>query len=170
MGAVPIASSSRVTATQVPFGSLQLATFNDLAQRVGAITNARNGYVVTVYEDSPLTMIGAATTIPDTICDSGSACTVSVGNTWATADSTPSKFGYSLAGVPAAIPGSIGFSGTNVYRAFGIGASSAQTIFSNSATPASWERVYVCYRLTVTTSQAAGNYENKLVYTATATF
>lgn len=170
MGAVPVAASSNVTATQVPFGSLQLATFNDLAQRVGAITNAKNGYVVTVYEDAPLTMIGAATTIPDTVCDAGTACTVSVGNTWATADSTPSKFGYSLAAVPAAVPGSIGFSGTNVYKAFGIGSTSAQTIFSNSSTPASWERVYVCYRLTVTTTQSAGNYENKLIYTATATF
>ena len=170
MGAVPIGASSNVTATQVPFGSLQLATFNDLAQRVSAITNGKS-YVVTVYEDAPLTLIGAATTIPNTSCDGGAAtCTISVGQTWANPDSTPSKFGYSLAGVGGSLPGSIGFSGTNIYKAFGVGSTSAQTIFSNSATPTSWERVYVCYRLTVSTAQPAGNYENKLVYTATATF
>jgi len=174
-GHIPVTAASRVTATQVPFGSLQLSTFNDLAQRVGAITNAKSGYVVTVYEDLPLTVIGSSETIPDTICNGGGdTCSATIADTWSTASSTPSKFGYSLTAVPGDVPGTMAFntadSGGNFYKAFGRGAANAQTIFSRNTTPADWERAYVCYRITVTTAQPAGNYENKLTYTATATF
>jgi hypothetical protein len=174
-GQTSMTNAARVTATQVPFGSLQLSAFNDLAQRVGAITNARSGYVVTVYEDAPLTMIGGSITIPDTTCNGGGdTCSRTTAKTWSNASTTPSKFGYSLTAVPGATPGVMAFNTTdgtgNYYKAFGQGASQAETIFSRTTTPADWERAYVCYRISVTTSQPAGNYENKLVYTATATF
>lgn len=171
LGAALSTGATNTTATQVPFGSLKLQEFNDLAQRVSATTNAVNGYIVTVYEDARLTMVDAATTIPDTTCDSGTACTTGLENTWADATQSPSKFGYSLTSVPGAVPNTLTFTTSgNKYRPFPVGASNAVTIFNNSSTPTAWERAYVCYRLTITNFQPAGNYENKLVYTATATF
>jgi len=174
-GQVSMINAANVKATQVPFGSLQLLAFNDLAQRVSATTNAANGYVVTVYEDIPLTMVGGAVTIPDTICNGGgSTCNITTAATWSTANLTPSRFGYSLTAVPSYTPGTMAFNtsdgGGNSYKPFGQGYANAKTIFSRSSTPSDWERAYVCYRITVTNTQAAGDYENKLIYTATATF
>ncbi|HPD44854.1 MAG TPA: hypothetical protein PK131_01590 [Candidatus Woesebacteria bacterium] len=171
-GATIGANAAAVTATQVPFGSLKLQEFNDLAQRVSATTNAASGYAVTVYESDVLTMVGGSITIPDTTCDSATVCTTASENTWASATQTPSKFGYSLTAVPGFTPNTMTFTTgtTNKYRPFPIGAANAVRIFNNPSTPTAWERSYVCYRLTVTNVQPAGNYENRLVYTATATF
>lgn len=170
-GQVSMINAANVKATQVPFGSLSLLAFNDLAQRLSATTNAQNGYVVTVYEDTPMTMVGTATTIPDTICNGGgSTCNTTTATAWTTATGSPSKFGYSLTAVPGSTPGTMAFTTATGYKPFGQGYAGAKTIFSNTATPADWERSYVCYRITVTNTQPAGDYENKLIYTATATF
>jgi hypothetical protein len=40
----------------------------------------------------------------------------------------------------------------------------------NTSTPLANETAWMCYRLTASSSQEAGNYEDKLIYTATATF
>ena len=41
---------------------------------------------------------------------------------------------------------------------------------SKNTTPSAPEQAYACYRITASTTQPAGNYENRLIYTATATF
>ncbi len=164
------ANAAATTATQVPFGSLRLQSFNDMAQRVSATTNAPYGYVVTVYESAPMEMIGGSVTIPDTTCNSG--CTKDSSGTWDDATLTPSRFGYSLTAVGSSEPDTMAFTtgANNQYKPFGIGPTNAVNIFSNTGTPTTWERSYVCYRIAVTNSQPAGNYETKIIYTATATF
>jgi hypothetical protein len=56
------------------------------------------------------------------------------------------------------------------FKAFGIGPAQAQNIMVRPSLPSGTESAYVCYRVTVHTGQEAGDYEGKIVYTATATF
>jgi hypothetical protein len=117
-----------------------------------------------VYEDGKLKNITSGSTIPDTTCG-GNGCTSSgVGTSWTTFSS--SGWGYTIQNFNV---GTTLFSNPN-YRPFGDGAAQAQQIMKNLGTPTSTEQAYVCYRLTASTTQEAGSYENRLIYTATATF
>lgn len=158
------------TATSVPFGGMALNTFKTLAQDLTVSTNASGGYVVTSSENDQLGLGGATTPfIPDTTCDGGT-CTESTAAEWNTATNT--GFGYSLQNVDAA---SIAFeyndTGTFDARPFAniVDGDTPQTIFS-STTVANAQNAYVCYRLSVGATQAAGDYENQITYTATGTF
>ena len=158
------------TAYSVPFGSLSLNTFTDAVQNLTVSTNANYGYVVTAAEDDELGKDGATTPfIPDTTCDTG-PCTISSEQDWATASNN--GFGYSLQNVDAA---SISFeyndSGTFLSRPFAnlADTETPQTLFYSS-TVADSENAYVCYRVSVGATQAAGDYENIIIYRATASF
>jgi len=161
--------ATSTTATSVAFGSLSLGAFNDLAQRLSCVTNADGGYIVTVYEIDPMTGISSGTTIPDTDCDG--ACDTTTAAEWAT-DNTNSGWGYSMhnLNVGSSLFNYDNGGATFAAKAFGDGASNAQQIMKNTTTPSATERAYICYRLTASTTQEAGNYENQLIYTATATF
>ncbi|MBI2465303.1 hypothetical protein HYV64_04125 [Candidatus Shapirobacteria bacterium] len=157
-------NASNTTATAVTYGSLVLASPNDLAQRLSCVTNANSGYVVTVYEDGPMQNIADGTTLPDTDCNGG-GCTTTTPAAWSTY--TASGWGYAIQNL------NIGVTVTDYqtgYRPFGNGTANAKEIIKNTTTPSATERAYVCYRATASTTQKAGNYESKLVYTATATF
>lgn len=166
-----ITTDVTTTATGVPFGTMTLNTFKTLAQDLTVSTNASGGYVVTSSENDQLGLGGATSPfIPDTTCDGGT-CTESTAAEWNTA--TNNGFGYSLHNVDAA---SIAFQyndSGNTFRSKQFaditGAETAQTIFS-STTVANAENAYVCYRLSVGATQAAGDYENQITYTATGTF
>lgn len=169
-GVTRTAASVDSTAYSVPFGSLSLNTFTDAVQNLTVSTNASYGYVVTAAEDDELGKDGATTPfIADTTCDSG-PCTISSEQDWATASNN--GFGYSLQNVDAA---SISFeyndSGTYLSRPFAnlADTESPQTLFYSS-TVADSENAYVCYRISVGATQAAGDYENIIIYRATASF
>lgn len=149
---------------QVVFGSLSLSSFNQLAQRLTCVTNATGGYVVTAYEQGVMKNISTNTTIPDTLCD-GANCTPSNATPWTTVSSTRSEFGYTMNNLSSSIPFTEGY-----FKPFGIGSDNAQKIMERTSLPGGNESAYVCYKLSVTTSQEAGDYEGKIVYTATATF
>lgn len=151
------------TATSVSFGPIILNQPNNLAQKLDCITNG-NGYVVKAFVNKAMTMLGTATTIPNTNCN-GTGCTTTSATTWTTY--TNSGFGYSLesaSGTPT-----LAFT-TGSYKPFGVGYANAQTIFSKVSTPTTTDSVYVCYRVTASTTQQAGTYENSVSYIATATF
>lgn len=169
-GVTRTVASVDTTAYSVPFGSLSLNTFTDAVQNLTVSTNASYGYVVTAAEDDELGKDGAATPfIADTTCDSG-PCTISSEQDWATASNN--GFGYSLQNVDAAI---IAFeyndSGTFLSRPFAnlANTDTPQTLFYSS-TVADSENAYVCYRISVGATQAAGDYENIIIYRATASF
>lgn len=157
-------NAANTTATQVAFGSLSLGTANDLGQRLSCVTNSDNGYIVTVYEDGKMKNIVDGTTIPDTTCG-GSGCTTSgIGTSWT--NTSLSGWGYTIQNISVGVTV---FSYGN-YRPFGDGAANAQQIMKNTTTPTGTEQAYVCYRLVASSVQEAGNYENRLIYTATSTF
>ncbi len=154
----------------VPFGTMTLNTFKDAAHNLTVSTNAAAGYVVTAAENDQLSKDGlGVTTIADTDCD-GEDCTISSGTEWNTG--TDNGFGYSLENIDAA---SISFqynTGGTTFRAkpFAVlGTDTPATLFSSSAV-ANAENAYICYRLGVGATQAAGDYENQITYTATGTF
>lgn len=165
-GAGTTLSSGAVNTTgdQVIFGSLALSSFNQLGQRLSCVTNGPGGYVVTVYEGNTVKNINTATTIPDTLCN-GANCSTTVATAWAAPSSARSEFGYTMTNIGSSIP----FVPGN-FKPFGVGNASAQPIMIRPGIPTTTESANVCYRLTITTVQEAGDYEGKIVYTATATF
>jgi hypothetical protein len=162
------AGAVNTTATAVNFGPLNLSAFNDVAQRITCTTNAKNGYVVQVYEDGPLTnvnnILGTGATIPNANCDGG--CSYTTAAAWTT-DKTNSEFGYTLEAIGSA---PIKFSNANGYKAFGVGNGNAQSIMERTSIPTGNDQAYICYRVTASNFQEAGNYENSITFLATATF
>jgi len=172
------------TAAAVPLGELSISAFTDAAQALSVSTNAANGYAVTALANDQLgrnagTCAGdnvGVDCIPDSRGDT-TTMTHAVEDEWVT--TAVKGFGYSLDNVNAtgltapfeydSIAG--GCSGVYCARQFADNEDSqaAQTIFSNS-TVADTHNLYVCYRAIISTSQAAGEYENDITYTATATF
>lgn len=152
------------TADQVIFGSLAIDEINQLAQRLNAVTNAAGGYVVTAYEAGTMTRIGGGETIPDTLCNDA-ACTMTSATSWIGVDDDRSEFGYTMISAGSSIP----FVEGN-FKPFGIGCENAQPVMVNPAVPSTTESAYAIYRITATTVQAAGDYEAKIIYTATSTF
>ena len=155
------------TATSVDFGPLVLGTFNNLAQSLHCTTNSQNGYVIQTYENAPMRMLGATTTIPDTNCNGG-GCSPTVATAWATY--TNSGFGYSLEVGSTSAGATLGITTSGNYKAFGVGNGNAQTVMSRTNTPAATDSVYICYRTVASTTQQAGTYENSVSFIATATF
>jgi hypothetical protein len=138
-------------------------------------TNAPGGYVVTAAENDQL---GKDGTVSPFIADStgnGGAMTQSTFAEWTT--STINGFGFSIENIDAAtVPfqyttATGACTGTFCARQFADvqGSETPQTIMS-STTVANAEDIYVCYRLGVGATQAAGDYENQITYTATGTF
>lgn len=166
-------SNANVTATAVPFGSLSIGVTSDtLAQTLNIITNG-NGFVVTTYENRPLTNISTNTTIPSTDCVSGT-CTITTASDWNVPESgggAKSEFGYSLQAISAGTSTAFTSAGSNfTAKPFGIGAANAATVMSYNTTPLITHTAAVCYRIITQPTQESGNYENEVIYTATATF
>lgn len=177
-----ISTDVTTTAAAVPFGSLSLSAFGDAAQSLNISTNAVNGYSVTAVENDQLGLNGGAcagdntgtSCIRDSIGDGGTMSHTSSAE-WAT--TTPKGFAYSLQNGDAA---NVAFqyttatgncTGTYCARQFADaeGSQTAVQLF-NSSTVADNETVEVCYRILPSVTNAAGNYENRVTYTATATF
>lgn len=177
------ATTTSVTSTaySIPWGTIATAnTFKDAAQILEVSTNAGGGYTVKIEENDQMGMNGVTCTgatageandcIKDTLCDSGT-CSETTSGEWVIASNN--GLGYSLANA----------SGTDAaftYNESGRTFSSKQlpdqevpetkqTIMSNAA-PVSAKQVNICYRISVSGTQPAGYYYNKVKYTATATF
>ena len=177
-GVTRTAATTDSTATAIPWGTIATAnTFLNAQQVLTVSTNAGGGYTVKIEENDQMGMNGVACTgatagevndcIKDTTCDSGS-CTETVTGAWTTA--TNNGFGYTLDNV----------SGTDAAFLHGGNFTSKQlpdqevpeakqTIMSNAG-PVSAKQIHACYRISVSGTQPAGYYYNKIKYTATATF
>lgn len=153
------------TATSVPFGTLSLNTFVDGAQLLTVSTNAVNGYSVTAIENDQMSIGGlGATTIPDTTCDSGT-CTSTSESNWATPTDNPG-FGYSLTSLSGA---TVPFTAGGSFSSRPFDTTTPREVMSSTGV-ANSHQINVCYRISVDATQAAGDYENQITYTATATY
>jgi hypothetical protein len=183
-GLTPAGNLITSTATTVPFGnSITANTFYNAAQQLTVSTNAPGGYSVKVEEHDQMgkngnvcagpTAAEANNCIKDTTCDGG-ACTHTTSADWAT--NTNNGLGYSLSNV----------SGTNASFLYNESARTfstkqfadqettgptedKQTIMT-AAGVVSGSSACVLYRLSVSGTQPAGYYYNKVKYTASAIF
>lgn len=178
-----ITTDVSTTATAVPLGELSIMSFTDAAQTLTVSTNATNGYAVTARASDQLGLDGGVCTgdpvsdpncIPDSRGDTNTMSHTTF-DEWST--TSTKGFGYSLQNDDA---GSVAFqystvsggcTGSYCAKQFADTESTetAQQIFS-STTVADSENVNVCYRAIISSTQAAGFYENYVTYTATATF
>ncbi len=161
------ANNITTTATSVPFGTLGLNTFVTGSQLLTVSTNAINGYSVTAMENAAMSVVGVGTTIPDTVCNNpGTDCTSTTEQSWNTASGAPG-FGYSLTSVSGAV---VPFTTSGAtFNARPFDAVTPQQIMSSTGVSNS-HTANVCYRVSVDATQAAGDYENQITYTATASF
>jgi len=199
-GTTACGESTSVTTTPatVPFGELAISAFTHAAQALSVSTNAVNGYVVTAIANDQLGRNGGTCTgdntgascIPDSVGDASSMAHA-VSDEWS---STSVKgFAYSLDEVNAtnaepafeydnnatctdAVDGGTctACDGTgDCFRQFADAEDSQSVVRvmgSVGDTVADNDNLYVCYRAIISATQAAGDYENYLTYTATATF
>jgi hypothetical protein len=166
------------TPIAVPFGELSITAFRYGGQTLAVSTNAPNGYAVTAAMNDQLGRDGVAcagangtgllsTCIPDAIVTSMDSTTA---QDWTT--TSEKGFGYSIDNDDAAVvPFEYNVGGTFMARHFAdIAAGESPASIFSSTTVADTENVNVCYRAIINASQAAGNYENNVTYTATAKF
>ena len=156
----------------VPFGTLALKTFKDAAHLLTVSTNAANGYTVTAQENDQLGKDGGTTPfIPDADGDNGTG-DETTSDTWDTATGNPG-FGYTLKSISGSTVPFTSTGATFNMRRFPSVADPdsplVSTIMSNTTTADS-NTANVCYRISVDATQAAGDYENQITYTATASF
>ncbi len=174
-----ITTDVTTTALTVPFGELIVGSFREAAQRLTVVTNAVGGYSVTAIENDQLgrggnTCTGDGSASNTCIVD---ASVTGVSHTtsadWTDATNDPG-FGYSLVSVSGSP--TLAFTYNESARTFSAkqfadmqASEVVQTIF-NRSTVTGGDVVDVCYRITPDATNVAGNYENYLVYTASATF
>ncbi|MEK7623027.1 MAG: hypothetical protein AAB430_04055 [Patescibacteria group bacterium] len=165
------------TATAVPLGTLAIDSFSDGAQNLKVSTNGVGGYAVTAIENDQMGKDGGtATFIPDTSADA--SATEDVWDDWT---STNNKgFGYSIqnndafdvtftyASASSSCAGGAGAFCSRRYPATADSETVRQLFYST--TVADSEDIDLCYRAVISNTQAAGDYENNITYTATATF
>jgi len=162
-------AAASTTYNSAPFGTISTSSFTDIAQMLTVSTNAAGGYVVTASESGLLTAynVTGTPTIANTTCDSGT-CTSTSPYEWNIV--TNRGFGYSLQDVNGScVDDTLEWnysSRTFNARPFD---TVGQTIMSKTS-PVDSDQAYVCYRIVVSGTQAAGDYENYIIYIATATF
>jgi hypothetical protein len=178
-----ITTDVTTTAAAVPFGEVSIAAFNEAAQTLTVTTNAVNGYSVTTIQNDQLGLDGATcagdTSSTSCIIDSQGDDTVMSHTAFDNWDTTSVKgFAYSIHNsdantVPFEYNTTTGncVGGSYCAKQFADSEDSqvAQSIFSSS-TVADSENINVCYRVLPDVVTAAGDYENYVTYTATATF
>lgn len=169
------------TATSIPWSTIATAnTFLDAAQSLTVSTNANGGYTIKIEENDQMGMNGGACSgatageaencIKDTVCDA--TCSETASAEWKTA--TNNGLGYSLANIGGDTDakfiygeGGREFSAKQIPD---IEASEDEEDIMFNTNPVSSSEAYICYRISVSGTQPAGYYYNKVLYTATATF
>jgi len=186
-----ITTNVLTTAAAVPFGEIPLDAFTDAAQTLSVSTNATNGYSVTTIANDQLGRDGGVctgdptvATNPNCIPDSKGDATTMSHTAYDKWDSNATKgFAYSLHDSNASISngnaedfeydeGAGACSGASYCAkqfADAEDSEAAQAIFGSN-TVADNENLFACYRIIPASTTAAGNYENFVTYTATATF
>ncbi len=167
------------TPAAVPFGEIAIDAFTLASQRLVVTTNAAGGYAVTAIENDQLGKEGIACAgvngsgLTNCIQDANVASMdSSTAQDWTT--TTEKGFGYamdneSVAGIAAFEYDDSASAFYAKHFADEAGAESAVQIMSYTD-PADNHFADVCYRVVAAATTEAGNYENYVRYTATATF
>ena len=148
----------------IPFGTLTPQVPDTDTATLTVSAGGAGGYQVTVQENHPLQLGGTATTIPDTLCDSG-PCSETTAQVWNL--TTSYGFGYNMAGddVPAA------FVNSTYFKQFADTSLSEtpQAVMSNTNVGQA-RTATITYKVNISNLQPAGNYQNIVMFVAIPTF
>jgi len=183
-----ITSDVTTTVTSIPWGALSTAdSFSEAIQSLTVATNADGGYTLKIEENDQMGKDGVTCTgasadeasncIKDTVCG-GTACTESAARDWTGA--TYNGLGFSLADLTGS-DAVFDYDGKAAETTCTTGTFCARQIADQEATetkasimsasgPSNNSRVNICYRISISSTQPAGYYYNKVKYTATAIF
>lgn len=127
------------------------------------VTAPGQGYSVTAYETGRLTSSSGAT-IPDTTCDSGT-CTETAAGIWTTP--TNNGFGYNATGNDVATD----FTSSSYFRPFpDFSLSEVPATVMTTAAAGKNRLATITYKLSPSSSQAAGDYSTQIIYIATPVY
>ena len=169
-----VSITSGITASAVPFGSTSGNSFIDGCQQITIGTNASNGYVATAEENDQLTF--STNEIADGDCDG--SCTYTTGAGWAT--NTNNGFGYCMfdvTGTAAATADGTGWAANKQcdetagnFKTFAniSDSEAAQKIMEKATATGGTDDVSkIGFRISVSSGQVAGAYENEIAYIVT---
>jgi hypothetical protein len=152
--------SFTISNLSLDLGTLVPQTFSTTTNTLTISAGGAGGYSVTALENHQLQLNNTATEIPDTTCDT--SCSETDADVWTNTDNY--GFGYNMAGddVPAA------FVDSTYFKQFAdeSAAETAQVVMSSNSVVSS-ETATVTYKANVSTTQAAGNYQNSIIFIAT---
>jgi len=152
-----------ISDTSIDFGILTSNSFNDQTNTLTVSCGSAGGYQVTVLANKQLTS-RSGTTIPKTTCGS-TACTLTQAQPWTS--TSYYGFGYNVSGDDKPSD----FVDTTYFRPFPDQESgdSAQAVMKGTNVGRN-KQVTVTYRINISGTQPAGDYENNLVFVATPTY
>lgn len=146
----------------INFGPLVTEVPSTLTSTITVSSGGAGGYKVMARESSALT--SNVDTIPNTNCDSGS-CTQSSAGVWSLA--TTYGFGYNMSGND--VPDD--FVDSTYYRRFADASQGQADQVVMSSNNVGKNRVAtITYKVNVSGTQAAGKYQNKILFTAIPSF
>lgn len=159
---IPFAFS--ISGLSIDFGTITPKTLNTLTNKLIVTSGGAGGYQVTARENDTLKTLAGTSWIEDTACDNP-FCDETNAAVWN--QNTTYGFGYNMSGndIPAT------FSGPTLFRPFpSILANEDPAIVMSSAIVGKNRTATVTYQINISGSQAAGNYENYVVFVATPTY
>lgn len=154
------------------YGSLVPGIGSTVSNNITITTPSGAGYQIMAAENHPL-QLNSLIKIPDTACD-GNACSISSSALWT--DAATYGFGFNAiginnSGVATNIGTSAYFPNNNYYRPFAnlAATDSPQTIMSESSAVKA-HSARITYKVNISASQSAGDYENGVTFIAVPTY
>lgn len=155
---IPFAFS--ISNLSLDFGTLTPQTFDTVSHTLTVSAGGAGGYTVTGAQDHPMRLSDTAIYIADTSCDS--SCSETTADVWT--NTAKYGFGYNMSGndVPAAFTNSTYFKQWADLSA----AESPQTIMSSAGVGENRSST-VTYKINISATQAAGDYQTQVRFVAT---
>ena len=150
-------------------GDLVPAVGSTATNIISISTPSGHGYQIMVQQNHPLTQ-NFGVTIPDTACDSG-PCTTTSSAPWTLASTYGFGFniiGINSSGVATGVGTSNYFANSTYFRPFSTAPVSQIAMSENNSTSGanSLHKARVTYKSNISAIQAAGKYENGIIFTA----
>jgi hypothetical protein len=161
---IPFAFS--ISNLSLDFGTLTPQSFDTVSHTLTVSAGGAGGYTVTGGEDHPMRLGDTAIYIADTTCDT--SCSETTADVWT--NTAVYGFGYNMSGND--VPTAVGhFQGSTYFKQWAdlSAAESPQTVMS-SAVVGENRIATVTYKINISATQAAGDYQTQIRFVATPAY
>ena len=149
----------------VDFGALTVGVGTTDTIGLEVDCGSAGGYAITAHENKPLTS-STASTIADTTCDTGDTCDESDAGTWTL--STTYGFGYGMSGTD--VPGEFSGGKYKQYADLSLPTPETPQAVMTGSNAGRNKQATMTLKVNVSGLQAAGVYENIIIFIATPTY